>query len=625
MQSSYGRYNNYGIVNTSNRIPEGVETYLEELMLQGMNGTIRIEVDKNAQLVAETQMNGMIQNYLTDFPVLNLKDVEIVVEKDENDTIRSVQGSDVDVLDLDEGIVTMLSTLQQVGIFSEHNLHTEHSSTIYIVDNISKCPPLYYGDRLIKDISFPQIGCDRMTYHIARTCCVVDREKNYQGMDKDRYIMGCREKIDGESAMIFSITLYQGEKIYFLWTADNLSRVDSDGLYFLEKKQEKYYNLNIASYPKQLGGLEILAHPYRYLGRDIIDSSVDGIMLLVDGIEYKVPRERIISLKTDNDTASIKTDQNKTFLYDKNNKLYKVRGVPKTVVGVVDVLVSNDDYIYLRRRWDRKFPDSTQAIQVIVQNMMLACDITKFFVVNKNSLGSLDDRFSVQYCSRDEKISIINDNVKKGYRSLVYVEKEQKYSRFWKADDGYVYMSSLSVPGTVGTRLLAEYHFQDPVFIRYPTFVMANVWFPGSIKVVVRIKKLCLSPFMAVITGFGPGIVFYFAQTRDYVPQIRMYQSSSISFPLISDQALTSPKLHDSSGYYGDDEVHGVSPVINSLVKLKNSVSNDQLIICEGDNVCPSEEDEFRKILDSYSDVIAGVKVLARNVAVSSMSQKKNE
>jgi len=310
--------------------------------------------------------------------------------------------------------------------------------------------------------------------------------------------------------------------------------------------------------------LEILAHPYRYLGRDIIDSSVDGVMLLVDGIEYKVPRERIISLKTDNDTASIKTDQNKTFLYDKNNKLYKVRGVPKTVSGVVDVLVSNDEYIYLRRRWDRKFPDSTQAVQVIVQNMMLACDITKFFVVGKNSAGSLDDRFRVQYCPRDEKIFIINDNIVKGYKSLIYVEKEQKHSRFWMADDGYVHMSSLSVPGTVGTRVLAEYHFQDPVFIRYPTFVMANIWFPGAVKVVVRLKRMCLSPFMAVIAGFGPGLVFYFAQSRDYVLQSVEIGKIFLSVPpIISMCTMTRPlENQPQEGYFGDDEVSRISPVI---------------------------------------------------------------
>jgi len=206
--------------------------------------------------------------------------------------------------------------------------------------------------------------------------------------------------------------------------------------------------------------------------------------------------------------------------------------------------------------------------------------------------------------------------LKKEYRSLVYVEKEQKYSRFWKADDGYVYMSSLSVPGTVGTRLLAEYHFQDPVFIRYPSFVMANIWFPGSIKVVVRIKKLCLSPFMAVIVGFGPGIVFYFAQTRNYVPQLGVYQSSPASFPLVSEQALTSPKLHVSMGYYGDDETYGVE---------RSGVFKDRLAIIGGDNGCPSDEDEFKKILDSYSDVIVGVKALTRNAVVSSTSQRKNE
>jgi len=183
------------------------------------------------------------------------------------------------------------SHLKQINIESEGSRHlvAKHCPTIYAIRDISRLGPMYYEGQLIKKFSFPRIGCDLATIRSVSGANLLTEHGVFGIVHSDKYVIGAREKIDGVSAMVFSISLSGGRDIFFFWDDCRLMRVDVTQIGFYEKKDGELYDLGYVGTPRYINGMIVNNHPFEFLSLNLISESKEGLMVLIDGIEYKLP------------------------------------------------------------------------------------------------------------------------------------------------------------------------------------------------------------------------------------------------------------------------------------------------------------------------------------------------
>jgi len=377
----------------------------------------------------------------------------------------------------------LLDALAMIGVVSEQQVYKKHCRNIFVSSAISECGPLYLGTEMIKKIEFPNIGCDRMTTNVLRKCTVLRPKGLTRHSGVERYILGAREKLDGESAMIFSITLCSCEvPIFYLWDDENIRIVDVDRHYYLEKVKGKYYNLNLDGSAYHGLDIDILSNPYQFLTMEKVESCKEGLMLLVDGLEYKVPRVK---------TFTVSCEEKRC--YDKERNEYPVHGVHND--GMIDVLADGNDFVFTRHRRDRYEPDSAQSILVVLRNMVILKDLTRAIEIPYDTGVLFPKQFEVSFCNRINRVSSCN-NLIEGQCPLLYNIESSASSYFYSCrqsenNKSYIYFLADDRTGCVGSKKNEEYKYEKAYLLRGDEFVISNLWFPCCFR--LDLKMSCFN------------------------------------------------------------------------------------------------------------------------------------
>jgi len=76
---------------------------------------------------------------------------------------------------------------------------------------------LSYFGKMVIDIEIPFIGCERLTRRRLDGLVEAGSLSASPVTKQVQYLYGAREKIDGESAVVFGITLEDDSKVFFIW------------------------------------------------------------------------------------------------------------------------------------------------------------------------------------------------------------------------------------------------------------------------------------------------------------------------------------------------------------------------------------------------------------------------
>jgi len=269
----------------------------------------------------------------------------------------------VDII-LPETSDELLCTLKIVDIVArDKSASPVFSPSIKSLVDVAHKFPLFYQDKLITEIDVPTIGCERFNLdEIDKLECVNSpvRDNHRSG-----YIMGVREKRDGVMAVVFNITLITGEKYAFYWDDEYIESIPFASSSLFEKTVDCYYQLS-GEPIGLLKGKDVIQNVYYLPNQKTLLDSREGVVVLIDGVEYKVPRQKTITLRREG-----------SLYVDNNGVGYSVAG--KSDARFADFVVFCDSLCFIRDRHDKSCADSTKAITFVRKYMATTLDILTHF------------------------------------------------------------------------------------------------------------------------------------------------------------------------------------------------------------------------------------------------------
>lgn len=523
------------LIAEQNTVRQGMEDALAAIMAEGDLATIVPGYDTVAQALATVYVVNNTDSINYDSTPYDISDVNLEISLNEEEIVQGACLAVKNRQPFTAEARDILATFACVGIESEFSVTAKHCPSIYIVDHINEVPPLVYKNKFVKEILFPKIGCDVMTQHVLRSSVVWSKIGCRGTTIPERYIIGAREKLDGDSAMIFSVTTFDDSCYYFLWSSLCIRPVDATLILYLERVDNKFYSLAYDGAEYIFPDLHVHSHPFHYFTTDILNKGSDGVVVLVDGNEYKIPRERTFSLKA-------VLEGNSYVFEDKGKKRYDVIHQQNEMSSIIDVVQRGSKYHFHRLRYDRKLPDSTQSILNVLNHMVIVDDVTRIILMDRNDKGHIPNVIEIRECAVADRISMMNTSYQQGLNALYYTIKDSGSAptmlTFLKKRISAVHLNSMATPNCIGTRRFKSYSGFPPVIYRNDIAMVSNIWFPGAIRVVIRTRNIKMSSYLANIEGFGLGVVFYFAhRLRDniHLSKADILRATSVSSSIITD------------------------------------------------------------------------------------------
>jgi hypothetical protein len=132
---------------------------------------------------------------------------------------------------------------------------------------------------------------------------------------------------------------------------------------------------------------EITDHNYEVLSHDFITKLIsekekgliDGMILLINGFEYKCPFERVVTLKFDGTVVKTKSG---------TVVKYEMTGCEK---GMYDFIINEKGYFKSKFRYDKVDSDSDAVIDIIKNHLVVVRDLEKLIVMRKKRKYILPD------------------------------------------------------------------------------------------------------------------------------------------------------------------------------------------------------------------------------------------
>jgi len=305
----------------------------------------------------------------------------------------------------------LLAVLATVGIYGEHKVEPKFSNDLHLILDCAKYFPLYFAGSLIVDIDIPVFGCERIDkMELGKLdVSLVNKDTHRSG-----YYMAMREKKDGVLSLAIKVTTADGELHTLYWDEERISCSNfvAHGVY---ERMDTYYWQLSGNYTPMLNGLSVVYSNWYTLSKTLLDSSKEGVVLLIDGVEYKLPREKTITLEKIDDEY-----------YDREKKKYEVVGSGGD--GFSDFIVRGNKLCFFKTRLDKSMADTSKAINFIIHKMAVVSDILNLF---PSQLPSKVEKITVEKCSSYKD--------KRSIRAQYVYYDHKTYKRF----DSIIYMSML--------------------------------------------------------------------------------------------------------------------------------------------------------------------------------------
>jgi hypothetical protein len=152
---------------------------------------------------------------------------------------------------------------------------------------------------IIEKVEVPDMMCDFLPKDIYKDMSV------FNGMavsgDGASVCTAARDKLDGVECVVFGTVTNKGT-FYYLWDDKSIKEVEANQPFVCEKIGDEYIVLSVVS-DDFWSGVTDKVHKWSYLSKDMLDSSKEGVVLMVHDREYKVVREKTFTLQVKNKEA----------------------------------------------------------------------------------------------------------------------------------------------------------------------------------------------------------------------------------------------------------------------------------------------------------------------------------
>jgi len=231
----------------------------------------------------------------------------------------------------------------------------------------------------ITDWFVPELGAQNLHASLATDTMSYDGKK---AIGVGNHLMyRAREKLDGEEIVVFGVEA-GGIRSFYMWDVDNIYPVLASGPARFERVGDKIYLLS--DIPDYQLNMPFERHSWELLSTELVDKSVEGVILNIDADEYKVVREPTVTLKVvDNQAFTANHEKICDVISDD---------------GLYDFDVETN--VVVRERKDRVFPDSAQALDVIRRCVVKYDDLDKYFHMNHDRRVFKDVRINVDPLSK---------------------------------------------------------------------------------------------------------------------------------------------------------------------------------------------------------------------------------
>jgi len=405
----------------------------------------------------------------------------------------------------------LLETLSLVGIESDKQVIPQFHPICTKIVEIGSYDNLFYEGKQIIEISIPDVGCRRLTMKSAEETTIMTEKGPMKDFKSNYYVMGVRQKIDGMSALVFSIKTRDGSISNFYWDDETIGFSiypcayfeKCGGCLFLLSEQAKSYKIEAIRVVMLSGGeKQYVVRPHLYSACDVAslsNPSNDGLVLNINGVDTKVPCQRIFSLYYDGSRFR-----------DRNSAPYSVKeGEEVLARGIYDVVVGDFKILSIvKRRKDKEEADTTMGIREIM-NTMIVCDqlnevlsiplinrlnvYQRFQVVeakdnaNRLKLNNRNRRMGQQVLVVDD-VSVLGNEMQWGYLDM----EESRVGRVRYLSAGKSYPGYNAVTHRVVASL---------------KLFVSNKWFPCSRRIVS--KFVFGEDFIEDVPGVGISQVIY--------------------------------------------------------------------------------------------------------------------
>jgi len=229
---------------------------------------------------------------------------------------------------------------------------TAHKRIIKELPELGDC---YYKREVILEWRFPEIGCEQLTQKFLGRLGVYSQD-GLKALNKVYDTISCvREKKDGTEVIVFQIVTIS-KVITFLWNHEDIFEIKENEPSHLEYvEREGIYYLLSGSIGDGLRDFPVQINEWHYFTHEFVGRCHEGIIVMLNGVEYKVPRELTVTLEAKNGS-----------LVDANGKSYSVN---KPRYGLWDYVLDERRRVVraVRMRKDRLHPDGTRVIDMILR------------------------------------------------------------------------------------------------------------------------------------------------------------------------------------------------------------------------------------------------------------------
>jgi len=302
----------------------------------------------------------------------------------------------------------LLEVLGLVGIYGDKKVIPKFSNDFHLILDCAKYFPLYFAGSLIVDIDIPVFGCERLDKIELSKLDVnlVNKDTHRSG-----YFMAMREKMDGMLSLAIKVTTADRVAHTLYWDEEHITCSNFTAHGVFERMDTFYWQLN-GVYVPTLNGKNVVYSSWYTLSENLLRTSKEGVILLIDGVEYKLPREKTVTLRLSDGEY-----------VDKNDKVYNVVG--EGTEEYSDFIARGDKLCYDKPRLDKSTADTTKSIAFVLNKMAVVDDVLNLF---PDGMPSRVDHFIVEKCSsykdkRSIKANYVYYDHKtyKRYSSIVYM------------------------------------------------------------------------------------------------------------------------------------------------------------------------------------------------------------
>jgi len=408
--------------------------------------------------------------YFAEIESFTFDDIFVPVDEEEDLSFKQ---------DKDEKMA-LLGVFSYIGIRGARKVPPQHTPAVGVIAHVGSVGALWYQGKKIVNFDIPDIGSERCTRDIVEVYKVFGQDifatnnsdfSTYAMCGDREAIIGARPKLDGSQGMVFKIHLEDKSVFTFFWDDLDITSEDNDvEVKMVEKMEEGYYALQNDD-TDILRDKEVFPHEMEFLSEELIDYVQDscyhdGIMLLVDAVECKVPKQKLSTLYYRGLGEALSSD----------HMVYRVAEMPVRK-GFYDY----DEKGKLERaRPDKLNADSSSAVDIIRNKMLVLNDLRPYVVkrtreVNMKIKFNCSDRRSSLYKSLELRSNRrkLPERHRAGLKKILGQKLAPKEMlRLWDTShSSWIYRSG---------KPFVKYRGEEARKFALPGWKFSSEWFPDS-------------------------------------------------------------------------------------------------------------------------------------------------